>query len=97
MNDKAQILEQTGSEIVTRKGMGVRFLLSMMLVFGIAWMLLFPKIYLENSIYYKSRDIATLQREYETLKEENRVIRRQVEEMRFKNQVLDTLFAEEAP
>lgn len=95
MNDKEHILEETESEIVTRKGLSGRFLLSMLLVFGIAWMLLFPKIYLQNTIYYKSRDIATLQREYETLKEENGVIKRRVETMKFKNQILDTLFAEE--
>jgi len=95
MNDKAQILEEAGSEIVTRKGLNVRFLLSMLLIFGIAWALLFPKIYLQNTIYYKSRDIATMQREYETLEEENRVIKRRVEAMRFKNQVLDTLYTEE--
>ncbi|MBD3800703.1 MAG: hypothetical protein IE886_04485 [Campylobacterales bacterium] len=97
MNDKANLLEETGSAIVTRKGIGLRFLLSMLMVFGIGWMVLFPKIYLQNSIYYKSRDIATLQREYETLKEENLVIKRRVEAMKFKNQVLDTLFAEEQP
>ncbi|MHC3994145.1 hypothetical protein ACXWTF_04905 [Thiomicrolovo sp. ZZH C-3] len=97
MDDKANLLEETGSAIVTRKGIGLRFLLSMLMVFGIAWMLLFPKIYLQNSIYYKSRDIATMQREYETLKEENLVIKRRVEALKFKNQVLDTLFAEEQP
>jgi len=97
MNDKEQILRETGSEIVTRKGLGRRYLLSMLMVFGIAWMLLFPKIYLQNTIYYKSRDIATLQREYDTLKEENRAIKRRVETMKFKNQVLDTLFVEEMP
>ncbi|WP_345990086.1 hypothetical protein WCX18_04575 [Sulfurimonas sp. HSL1-2] len=97
MDAKANLLEETGSAIVTRKGIGLRFLLSMLMVFGIGWMLLFPKIYLQNSIYYKSRDIATLQREYETLKEENLVIKRRVEAMKFKNQVLDTLFAEEQP
>ena len=95
MNDKEHILEETGSEIVTRKGLGARFLLSMLMIFGIVWALLFPKIYLQNTIYYQSRDIATLQREYETLKEENRVIKRRVEAMKFKNQVLDTLFTEE--
>ncbi|WP_345971084.1 MULTISPECIES: hypothetical protein [Sulfurimonas] len=97
MDDKANLLEETGSAIVTRKGIGLRFLLSMLMVFGIVWMLLFPKIYLQNSIYYKSRDIATMQREYETLKEENLVIKRRVEALKFKNQVLDTLFVEEQP
>ncbi|UFS63440.1 hypothetical protein LOH54_04750 [Sulfurimonas sp. HSL-3221] len=97
MDDKANLLEETGSAIVTRKGIGLRFLFSMLMVFGIVWMLLFPKIYLQNSIYYKSRDIATMQREYETLKEENLVIKRRVEALKFKNQVLDTLFVEEQP
>ena len=97
MNDKAQILEEAGGEIVTRKGIGFRFLLTMLLIFAIVWLLLFPKIYLQNAIYYKSRDIAVLQREYNTLKEENLVIRRKVEAMKFKNQVLDTLYEEELP
>jgi len=95
MNDKEQILEKAGSEIVIRKGIGWRFLLTMLMIFTIAWIVLFPKIYLENAIYYKSRNIATLQREYETLREENRAIRFRVEKMKFKNQVLDTLFDEE--
>ncbi len=95
MNDKDRILEEAGSEIITRKGLDFRFLLTMLLIFAIAWLLLFPKIYLQNAIYYKSRDIAVLQREYNTLKEENRVIRSRVETMKFKNQVLDTLFDEE--
>jgi hypothetical protein len=94
MNDKEQILEETGSEIVTRKGLSLRFLIGMLMTFGIAWALLFPKIYLHNTIYYKSRKIATLQREYQTLEEENRAIKRRVEAIRFKNQVLDTLSAE---
>lgn len=92
MNDKAQILEEIDGKIVTRKAMGWRFLATMLLIFAIAWLLLFPKIYLQNAIYYKSREIATLQREYDTLKEENAAIKSRVEAMRFQNQVLDTMF-----
>ena len=55
-------------------------------------MVLFPKIYLQSQIYYKSRDIAVLKREHNALKEENRIIRSNVESIKFKNQVLDTLF-----
>ncbi len=97
MHDKEALLEATESEIVTRKGLDLRFLLTMLAVFATAWLLLFPKIYLQNAIYYKSRKIATLQREYATLKEENRQIKRRLEELRFKNQVLDTLFDEDLP
>ncbi len=95
MNDKTKILEETDGEIVTRKGLDLRFLLTMLALFAIGWLLLFPKIYLQNAIYYKSRDIAVLQREYETLREENSAIRSRVEAMKFKNQILDTLFEEE--
>jgi hypothetical protein len=55
-------------------------------------MLAFPKIYLTEQIYYKSREIEKLKVEYETLKEENKRIRASVESIKFKNQILDTLF-----
>jgi len=56
--------------------------------------LLFPKIYLQSQVYYKSRDIAVLTGEYNALKEENRILKTKVESIRFKNQVLDTMFEE---
>lgn len=77
-------------------GMGWRFFLTVLLVIMIAWVVIFPKIYLQNTIYYKSRKIATLQRQYRMLEAENRTLRSRVEAMRFKNQVLDTLFDVEA-
>jgi len=53
---------------------------------------IFPKIYIQQQIYFKSRDIAKLQAEYEMLKEENKLISASVESIKFKNQILDTLF-----
>ena len=95
MNEKDLILKEVKTLQREENRMGWRFLFMTLLVLAIAWLLLFPKIYLQSQIYYKSRDIAVMQREYETLKEENRVIKRRVEAMKFKNQVLDTLFTEE--
>ena len=74
--------------------MGWRFLLMTLLILAIAWLLLFPKIYLQSQIYYKSRDIAVLTGEHNVLKEENRILKTKVESIRFKNQVLDTMFDE---
>ena len=54
--------------------------------------ILFPKVYLTQQIYFKSRDISRLKTEYDTLKEEHKVIGASVEAIRYKNQVLDTLF-----
>jgi cell division protein FtsL len=55
-------------------------------------LLFFPKIYIQQQIYFKSRDISRLKSEYDMLKEENQLISSSIEEIRFKNQILDTLF-----
>ncbi len=97
INEKELILnevkEHQEEQLVENK-MGWRFLLMTLLLLAIAWLLLFPKIYLQSQVYYKSRDIAVLSGEYNALKEENRILKTKVESIRFKNQVLDTMFEE---
>ena len=51
-----------------------------------------PKIYLTNNIYYISKDINKLYANYMSLKEENRFLQQQLEDMKFKNQIMDSLF-----
>ena len=95
MNEKELILNEVKEyqelQSVENK-MGWRFLFMTLLILAIAWLLLFPKIYLQSQVYYKSRDIAVLTGEYNVLKEENRILKTKVESIRFKNQVLDTMF-----
>jgi len=97
MNEKELILNEVKEyqelQSVENK-MGWRFLFMTLLILAIAWLLLFPKIYLQSQVYYKSRDIAVLTGEYNVLKEENRILKTKVESIRFKNQVLDTMFDE---
>lgn len=50
-----------------------------------------PKIYLRNNIYYISKDINKLYAHYISLKEENRFLNQQLEDMKFKNQIMDSL------
>ncbi len=92
MSDKNAILEEVEPVIVPSQKMGVRYLVGVLLSVTMLLLVAFPKIYIQNQIYYKSRDIAVLKREFNALKEENRVITSQVEAIRFKNQILDTLF-----
>jgi len=92
VSDKNAILEAVEPVIVPSQKMGVRYLIGVLLIVSMLLLVTFPKIYLQNQIYYKSRDIAVLKREFNALKEENRVITSQVEAIRFKNQILDTLF-----
>lgn len=67
---------------------------SLIIVFSflIAAMILFvPKIYLANNIYYVSKDINKMYAHYTSLKEENRFLQQQLEDMKFKNQIVDSL------
>ncbi|PLY11254.1 MAG: hypothetical protein C0626_01410 [Arcobacter sp.] len=57
----------------------------------ISLVLFFPKIYLANNIYYISKDINKLYANYISLKEENRFLQQQLEDMKFKNQIIDSL------
>ena len=69
-----------------------QFLLLVMISIAIALLLLLPKIYLRNSIYYESRAIDRLETQYGALVEENRLLTRKVEGLKVKNQILDTFF-----
>ena len=67
---------------------------SIIIVFALlffALALYFPKIYLRNNIYYTSKDINRLYSHYISLNEENTFLSKQLEDMKFKNQVLDSL------
>jgi len=91
-NDKNDILEEIDEVLGEQKELSGRFLVSVLLVASFVVLVSYPKIFLRNSIYYKSRDISSLEREYKSLKEENKIIVHEVEQKRFKNQILDTLF-----
>ena len=56
-----------------------------------ALFLYFPKIYLRSNIYYTSKDINKLYAHYISLQEENTFLAQQLEDMKFKNQIIDSL------
>ena len=66
-------------------------LLLVILILFTVLALLFPKVYLRNNIYYVSKDINKLYAHYISLKEENRFLSQQLEDMKFKNQITDSL------
>ena len=57
----------------------------------ISLVLFFPKIYLRNNIYYVSKDINKLYAHYISLQEENKFLVQQLEDEKFKNQIIDSL------
>ncbi|MGZ5207844.1 MAG: hypothetical protein ACXWB0_02405 [Sulfuricurvum sp.] len=92
MNAKDDILDETQSIITPDESMGPRFLWNVFIGISLLLIIVFPKIFIQTQIYFKSREISTLNREHDALKEENRILHAKVEQMVYKNKILDTLF-----
>jgi uncharacterized membrane protein len=92
MSVKSDLLEEVSSVIAPVKKLDTMYFIYILLLMILTAMFAFPKIYIQQQIYFKSRDISKLKGEYDTLKEENRLISTSVESIKFKNQILDTLF-----
>jgi cell division protein FtsL len=50
------------------------------------------KIYLSNQIYYESKKVNKIQREVAALQAEKVILKQNVEALKFKNRVTDTIF-----
>jgi len=92
MSEKSELLDEFDNLVTAKQKLGLNYFLYILLVLTFIAMFAFPKIYITQQIYFKSRDIAKLKVEYDTLKEENKLISASVESIKFKNQILDTLF-----
>jgi len=89
-NDKQELLEQYDEET----NLDFKFLLLIYLSLAVAFSIILPKIYIKNQIYYISRNIHKLHSENSILEEENIYLKQKLESIRFKNQVLDSVFIE---
>lgn len=92
MNGKEHLLDEVQHVLTPQKKLDITYMLYVMLSIIFVCAILFPKIYIQQQIYFKSRDIAKLQGEYDTLKEEHKIINASVESIKVKNQILDTIF-----
>lgn len=91
MSDRNELLNEYDEEQNKEKNLDFKLLLTVYLFMVLGFGVVLPKIYIKNEIYYISRDISKLYGEHSVLKEENRDLKQQVESLRFKNQILDTL------
>lgn len=92
MSEKSDLLDEVSTVISPQKRLDAMYFFYILLVMILVAMFMFPKIYIQQQIYFKSRDISKLKSEYDTLKAENKIISASVESIKFKNQILDTLF-----
>ncbi len=92
MNSKDLLLDEVEKVLKPLKKLDIGYLFYTLVVMLFILMVLFPKVYITQQIYYKSREISKLKAEYDTLKEENKAIGASVEEIKYKNQIIDTIF-----
>jgi len=92
MQEKEQLLKEYEKFEFSERNLSFSFLLVTYLLIALALLLFLPKIYIKNKIYYTSRDINKLYREYSTQKEENEYLKRKIEYLKFKSDVTDTIF-----
>ncbi|QOY51145.1 hypothetical protein [Candidatus Sulfurimonas baltica] len=92
MSKELNLLDEVDLVLNPKKMLDARYLVYVVLSIVFVGVVLFPKIYIQQQIYFKSRDISKLKGEYDTLKEENILISTSVESIRFKNQIFDTIF-----
>lgn len=73
---------------------GITFGMVFVIIMGVSIVLILAmiKIYLSNQIYYESKIVNKLQREVAALKAEEIMLKQNVEALKFKNQVTDTIF-----
>ena len=50
-----------------------------------------PKIYIANQVYYVSKDINKQYHKYTALREENRYLKKQMEEFNYQNQIVNNV------
>jgi len=92
MSDKNDLLDEIEVVLAPKKKLGFGYFTTVLLSIIFVAMFAFPKIYIQQQIYFESREIYKLKVEYDTLKEEHKIISASVEAIKFKNQILDTLF-----
>ncbi len=73
------------------QGLPFSFFIKVVGVMGIVVGLLVLKVYISNQIYYKSRTINKLESEVAALKEENSILSMNIEKLRYKTEILDSI------
>ena len=76
----------------TPNGITMGMLSVIIIAMSITLILTLVKIYFSNQIYLESKEVNRLYRQAETLRAEQKILQQNVEALKFKNEVTDTIF-----
>lgn len=79
-------------KVVKENGITFPMVLVVVMAMSIVLILTMIKIYLSNQIYYESKVVNKLKREVDALKSQSEMLEQNVESVKYKNQVADTIF-----
>jgi len=80
------------NKIVQENGITFPMISVVIMAMSIILILTMIKIYLSNQIYYESKVVNKLKREVDALKAQSVMLEQNVEAIKYKNQVTDTIF-----
>ena len=92
MTEKELILESLQEESGNLDDIPFKYLIITLSFIAIILLIVGPKIYLTNNIYYESLDFNKQINQYDTLKEENLILKQKLEKMNFENDTKNILF-----
>jgi len=81
--------------IQKEKGITIGILSIAIISMSIILILALMKVYLSNKIYYESKEVNSIEAEVAALREENNILQMSVEQLKYKGEVIDTIFSME--
>ena len=85
-------MTQNKKKIASENGITFGMVSVIVMAVSIVLILTMIKIYLSNQIYYESKIVNKMKREVAALKAEGVMLEQNVEALKYKNQVTDTIF-----
>ena len=86
---KNELLNDLDSEQQRAENISLQSLLWVYIVLLFVLLFTLPKIYISNQIYYISKDINSKYHKYTALLEENRILKKKIEQLNYERSVLD--------
>ncbi len=88
---KNELLYDLDQEQRKPKNISIQSLIWVYIVLFFTLLIILPKIYIANQIYYVSKDINTKYHKYTALLEENRYLKKKIEQLNYQRQVVDSV------